>query len=160
MCLTTYLAPICPQENLAPNVLANVNLGDAPAAGKKRVVRKAKRVARPSAAGVIGQGSQEVADAVGAVVSRPASPRPSQRRKLGDGSVALLQRSSVGGSWPEVSPPLSKVQERHSNYALRAEAASARGPSALARDAQQQESSKREVDGLAQCVEQCVALEG
>lgn len=142
-------------------MLANVDLGELPAAGKKRVVRKAKRVARPSgAAGAVGEGSQQAVDADAADDRRPASPRPSQRQKLGDGSVALLQRSSVGGSWPEVSPPLSKVQERHSNYALRVEAAFARGPSALARDAQQQESSKREVDGLAQCVEQCVALQG
>ena len=65
----------------------------------------------------------------------------------------------AGGSW-QVSPPLSKVQERHSAFATRVEATLTRGPSILALDAQQQESSKREVDGLAQCVAQCVALEG
>lgn len=152
------------QENLAPNVLANVHLGGK-SAPQKRMVRRAKKVARPAAATFqagAGAVAEAAEDAEVAAVGRPASPQSRQRQKLGDGSAALLQRCAgvtAGGSW-QVSPPLSKVQERHSAFSTRIEATFARGPSMLALDAQQQETRKREVDGLAQSVAECVALEG
>ena len=157
--LTPLHTPAQSQENLAPNVLAQENLLEAaaPPAREKRPVRKAKKVARVP--------TQVAAQAAAVVEAAPAerrsaSPRANKQQKLGDGGVALLQRTGVpvGGSW-QVSPPLSKVQERHTAFAVRVEATLNRGASALAVSAQQYESEKREVDGLAQCVAQVCALD-
>ena len=122
-------------------------------------------------AAVPAEGTADNASLLGAAEERPeataerrgAPPDVRKQQKLGDGGVALLLRAGVGpagGSWQQVSPPLSKVQERHSVFAQHAEAALNRGPSALVVSAQLAEDEKREVEGLAQCVSVACGLRG
>lgn len=95
-------------------------------------------------------------------VVRSESPRARKQQRVGDGRLALLQACltgapATGGSW-QVSPPLSKVQERHTAFEVHSKAMVGRGPSGLAESAREAARVSREVDGLASGVEMVCAL--
>ena len=143
---------MCPQENVSPNALFNVATApqfDEPTRTKR--VRKAKRVQRAP--------SVKAAEPLtGANEERAlASPRGSKQRKLSDGSAVLMQHCAglqvANAAAQEVSPPLSKVQERFGAYAQRAKASAARGASSLASCIVQADGSRRgELDHLSHTV--------
>jgi hypothetical protein len=132
-------------------------------------VRRVKQVAKIRRSKAVDVGGASAAahamDAVDAAQdtasSRVVSSRACKQQKVGDGGLTLLQAvlgggapKSAGGSW-QFSPPLNKVQERHSAFALHAQANVSRGSSFLAESARAAEHQAREVDGLASSVEAC-----
>lgn len=95
-----------------------------------------KKAAVPAAPAVVAAGSAVAEAQVAESSRRPASPvqaRAHKQQKLSDGEAALVRRClSLGAeaNW-SISPPLSRVQERHVAYAMHAKAMRSRGPSAL-----------------------------
>lgn len=159
------------QENLAPNVLANLLEPQGQPIRTKRS-RQAKKVVKKAAAEAAAAGARaarpgpaagaaaEVAEAevAGADGPRATSPRAAKQAKLGTGGQALLARCAAVGeeaNW-KVSPPLGKVQERHLNYSMHAKATRSRTSSSLGMCVQQADGSgAREVDWLTRGVACC-----